>query len=392
MRILYVAALIPIVGCIAPPEELPEVEPIEKSCLQCQFGNSPLVGGHSISWLRLDHQENEDGVRFVHFRKGNAVRDLDINRNILRFVDGAGNWRGYKDLEGSVIRVAIEGVEYDVTIEKVRNCTSVFPPPPGGPTICTEHGIPYWTEVPSGEAETYTLLWNEAAAPQCADPHSTSCRAIQEEVCPYVTTEETTGGHQYEAVAFEGDHYDPVTRNITETDTTLFNASFNIACMGSLPAKQELARRTAATSNHTYDSTIANDRQALARAWAAQYCGTEAFTKTGHQLKIRDRREWLHKANWGWNDAEPIVNSKFGYEAVWDEHGAVCLDTPRLAVSDPKIRIDPNISRKILAECGKIPRCTGQSWFPEKWKEHGQFLTATISSSANFGLRLRAPL
>lgn len=370
MRSLHAIALLSATGCIAPPNASPDVEPIEKPCISCMPQNSPLVGGHSVSWLRLDHMANDDGVRFVEFYKNGVPRSLDIDGNILRYLGGDGKWHGYKDLVGTVIRIQIENVQYDVTIAEVKNCTSVFPSP-GGTTYCSEPGIPYWTDSYSGQAETYRLTWNNATEPD----------SIRKEVCPYLEPEPTTGGHTYEAVVFEGDHFDPVTRNITETDTTQFVAPFNIACMGSLPAKQELSRRTAATRNATYDSTISDDRQALARAWAAQYCGTEAFTKTGHQLRIRDRREWLNQAAWGWTNWAPFLNPKFKYEAVWDEHGAVCLDTPRLAVPDPKVKIDPLISAKIHEECGDIPPCTGQPWFPAKWKDHGQFLTATIASN-----------
>jgi hypothetical protein len=44
----------------------------------------------------------------------------------------------------------------------------------------------------------------------------------------------------------------------------------------------------------------------------------------------------------------------------------VCLDTPR-----------HELREQIEKSCGHtIPQCTGLSWFPNNWKDHGLVLTA----------------
>lgn len=373
MRLPYSLALISLAACIDPPEQGPELETIEATCQGCKFGNGPLVGGHPFSWIPLDGTESNEGVTFLEFRKGKAL-SLDVNKNVLRFRDQYGLERGYKDLEGAVIRVSIKNEKYDIRIAAVHNCYSAY----STHSVCTDHGIPYWTDVPSGEAETYDLGWFKVN-PQPGDQPED----LKGSVCPYDDVEELNGGHLKEALVFEGDSYDPITRSITETDTeTKFRTPFNIACMGSLPAKMELARRTYATQDSNYETTIDNDRQALARAWAAQYCNNEVFTKTGHLLRIMDKRGWLHHDGWGWHPRTALGNPKFTYEAVWNSRGAVCVEKPRLEVPDPLGAFDDGAIWKLMrATCPKNtpPRCSTLPWFPDRWADHGQFITANIA-------------
>lgn len=369
MRILHVIALIPAIGCVAPPDPSLDIESSEltqHACIACRFSNGGLVGGHSAAWLRLDGEPNDDGVKFLEFRKDNIPYKLDIDGNILRYWGSDHRWHGYKELEGAVIRVQVRKKRYELVIDSVKNCDSRFASKMEK-AQCVDPGIPFWTAVPSGEAETYRFRWRDQLEP-----------THEGETCPGIDLDGTTGGRGFEAVVFEGEYYDPVTRAITETDTTRFRAPFNIACIGSLPAKLALARRTTATSDPTYTSTISDDRQALARAWAAQYCGMTSFTETGHRIQMRDRRGWLETATLGWSDEEAVSEPSFKYEAVWDENGAVCLDTPRLAVKELNIGLKHVTSLKITKECGDIPKCAEQAWFPENWMEHGQLLTATV--------------
>lgn len=379
MRPIYSFALIPMIACITPPDQPPELEPIDLTCVHCG-PNGASVDGEPFSWLRLDHDINDDGVTYLGFRKGNSTYTLDIDRNVLRFLGGDGKWHGYKELVGGVIQISIAKTKktYDVIIEDVKNCFPQYSQPsPPNSIDCMDHGIPYWTTPASGEAETYILKWKPVGV--APPPGRTTVEATP--VCPPVPVE-VTGGHLYEAVVFEGDHYDPISRNITSTTMEDKVAPFNIACIGSLPAKQELARRTEATKTGNYDTNIKDDRQALARVWAAQYCGRNVFTETGHRLRVSDRKKWLHQEGWGWEDNKPTSDPYFRYEAVWDATGAVCLDTPRLAVSDPNVPIDPEVFANIRRLCGDIPKCTGQSWFPGNWTKYGQFLTATVARIA----------
>lgn len=382
MRLLICIALVPVLACVDAPEAPgapPGVEPIAKPCVGGCGLNGAVVDGVPFSWLRLDGEPNDDGVTYLEFAINNQVRKLDIDGHFLRYRAGA-EWRMHHDLIGGVIRIAIADKKYNVTIVDVnyKKCSET---PSSGVWGCTEPGEPYWTAIDSGDAETYRLRWSPA------DDHNRK----PEEVCPTIPVDLIRGTNSLDAVAFEGEHYAPDTRLITETATGN-NAPFNIACLGSLPAKQELTRRTSASKFDVYQTTIDDDRQALTRVWAAEYCLGSSFTHQSHRLRVRDRHGWMYKgAPLGWLGA-PFVGLKFpakpaivnfNYEAVWNANGAVCLDVARLAVADPNVPPEADIWSRIEAECGALPPpCTGQPWFPHDWKSHGDFLTATVAPVA----------
>ncbi|MBL9100140.1 MAG: hypothetical protein JNL82_04225 [Myxococcales bacterium] len=92
--------------------------------------------------------------------------------------------------------------------------------------------------------------------------------------------------------------------------------SLTIACVGEAAAKMKLLDFHPAG---TRGATVAQ-RQATLRMITADYCGTgQSFTATGTPV--------------AWRDADGRVTPPFGedvMEALWDEHGAICLDTPRV--------------------------------------------------------------
>src|SRR4029079_7487609 len=96
--------------------------------------------------------------------------------------------------------------------------------------------------------------------------------------------------NQIDAVIFEGDKYNLETKQITASPTQSQKGWFNIACAGSTPAKAYLMGRTSASGvPPLYVSAIDNDRQALVRALAAEYCGNGVnFTGSGHRLVMQD--------------------------------------------------------------------------------------------------------
>src|SRR5262249_52682215 len=108
----------------------------------------------------------------------------------------------------------------------------------------------------------------------------------------------------------------------------------------------------------------------------AEYCGAgKSFTHTGHKLRIMDAKGWFPTSSpFGWTLPHPTI------EAVWDQNGAVCVSTPRMAVFDPKVPMDPNIAGEIATWCGvKQPPPCPNAWFgfSQQWKLHGQLVTAT---------------
>lgn len=338
--------------------------------------NGGLVEGSDISWLRLDHQPYE-GVRYVHFATSQWNMDhaifadnLDIDGNRLRYGDQS-VWHWGTELLNTVIRIFKTDpldprglpLRYDIMITEVHS------------------DMEYWMQVPSlDHPESYRFLW--------AKVENDASHSNRGELCPYTTPPDPQGlwhGHSFNAVVFEGEKYDNDTHDITPTAVDpVYGAPFNIACIGSLPAKQAMTRRTTAASTNTYMTTIADDRQNLARAWAAEYCGGgHSFTHQGHKLRIADRRGWLSAAMVGWTPAQ-WMSSSFRVEAVWKDGKAVCLETPRMAVDDENVPPESGIWDRIRDQCGVLnipPRCSSQSWFSSgtgSWADEGDFLTATI--------------
>lgn len=364
---------------MVPPEPPPTLDPIELPCGGGYGGcgsNGGTVAGTPFWWLRLDRVPQHD-VQYLHFHKGGKKYTLDVENNVLRYEDEHG-WHYGKELEGFKIRVLIKGHQYDIIIAEVHNRTNCVPAPDGS-EVCEDNGEPYWTQINTSEAEVYKLRWESIDDP-----------AQRGEVCnsnSIVGINSIRNVRLLYATVFEGEYYDPDTLNITATPTTVYTAPFNVACMGSLPAKQAFTRRTIGNRPGLIippwfandKEALKDDRQALARAWAAEYCPGKSFTHQGHRIRVSDRLGTLY-------GSEPLGfaggTSKLQYEAVWNANGAVCLELPRLSQIDPNF---PAIPRKemidlIVRECGKTntpPQCSKQPWFPGDWKSHGQFLTAT---------------
>jgi ADYC domain len=308
-----------------------------------------VVGSDEVSYRRFARSEIDLGLR--------RVLRLDVLDGRLRALDPATNtWVEGDALAGGVMEISVAGKLYLVKIAAVHN----------GPA----EGQPYWTKSVSNRefVETYTLRW--AVKP----PDLFSSMPIYNDVCATTTPPDEPWTNQLDALVFEGERYDVTSKEITTWPTTQFTSWFNVACAGSLPSKMHLMRRTAAGSNALFKSTIEDDRQAFARLWAADYCGTgETFTITGHKLRVRDRKTFLAPQD-GWlAESGPVSWSAadaaaagFSYEAVWGADGAVCLETPRLVARD-----------LIEKACGHpIPLCSEQPWFPGDWKSHGMLLSA----------------
>ena len=113
--------------------------------------------------------------------------------------------------------------------------------------------------------------------------------------------------------------------------------SVTIACVGEAAAKMKLM------DFHPQGARGASvgDRQATLRMITADYCGTgESFTLTGTAVAWRDNLDRV-KPPYG----EEVL------EALWDEDGAICLDTPRV------------VARDTVAAACPIPACEGDESF-----------------------------
>ena len=174
-----------------------------------------------------------------------------------------------------------------------------------------------------------------------------------------------------DAFVFEGDRYDPTTKQISTGAAT--KGWFNIAFMGGAPAKTHRMRATTASSDlaNGVTSTLAQ-RQALFNMWTGNYCGDgTSFTVPGEPLRVRDAKNWIaHTSAWSWQDDNKVAS----YEAVWNADGAVCLDVPRRDDDAPGYR-------DVIAEhCANVdhplPQCSQLKAFPDNWQDRGWYFTA----------------
>ena len=119
----------------------------------------------------------------------------------------------------------------------------------------------------------------------------------------------------FHAVLFEQDRIDADLLRVTGEEA----GWFNIGCKGHTLAKMHLMGRTHAAGFWMGRYTSLQERTALMKMLAGDYCGNgHAFTVAGVPLQIKDSRGW-------YND----IDHAFGLEAKWDQNGATCLNTPR---------------------------------------------------------------
>jgi hypothetical protein len=92
--------------------------------------------------------------------------------------------------------------------------------------------------------------------------------------------------------------------------------------------------------------------------WTANYCGDGvSFTYPGQLLLMRDSRGWIpHSGPWSWGLPAAELEPGEEYEAIWDERGARCMNTPRLYDSDEEVL------KQIVEHCEAVghplPPCT----------------------------------
>jgi hypothetical protein len=159
-----------------------------------------------------------------------------------------------------------------------------------------------------------------------------------------------------EAILFEGDRYDADAKTVIDVDDTRW---FNIACAGSALAKLVLNRQVTVASD---DKPDVASRQALLKLFVSDVCGTgQAFTHEGEPLL--------------WGNA-PLDGKVASYEAVWDQDGALCMNTHRLD-GDPDY---PTIAADIAHACAKagraLPACDDTPSFPQAWPNGGLLVSA----------------
>jgi len=173
----------------------------------------------------------------------------------------------------------------------------------------------YWAGSPD-LVTTYSLTYTSAA------------QAVAQPLCTAAVNE---------AILFAGDRYDAARKTVMATGAAT-RGWVNVACAGTALAKLFLVRHTGASQEVRTERA---ERQAMLKMFTADVCGDgTSFTVHGQPLF--------------WADAKGITrfpDTPRSLEAVWNEHGAVCMEQPRR----------PELAHEITAHCGPLPRCTPQS-------------------------------
>ncbi|HEY5920752.1 MAG TPA: ADYC domain-containing protein [Kofleriaceae bacterium] len=189
---------------------------------------------------------------------------------------------------------------------------------------------------------------------------------------PLCTVEDLAdGAASLDALVFEGDRYDPVTRKVTTGAVT--KGWFNLACLGGGPAKNHRMRATTASSDPLNGiTTPLSQRQALFNVWSANYCGDgKPFTVPGEPLRIRDRAKGIPlTSGWSWEDEAQLDS----HEALWGPDGAICLDTPRREDSAPGFRT--LIADHCKSVGHELPYCSELDGAPPTWLPGSTYWTA----------------
>jgi ADYC domain len=280
-------------------------------------------------------QFNHEGLRVVHIRKGLAYYRLDVEGDELRALDENGDEALVKDeLETAIIVLErYDGTRFDVFIEEHSD------------------SLAFWVGPGDESIDSYRMTWVNSDEPGPREP-----------MCQLPVDIDEWGPVSHEAIFFQGDRYDAITKEVIATggDT---RGWFNVACAGSAVAKVHLERHTRAGASGRWTVGV-REEQALLRMYVADYCGTgTAFTEIKEPLRWQNRTDW-HLLGL----ADPI-----DHEAVWDWTGALCLDNPRMGDSEEEVE---ETMSAIASVCDPPPPCTGEGMSLANWKDRGYLLTA----------------
>ena len=336
-------------GCLLPEPE-PTLDTVTQAALmddgcppkECGT-NSSVVDGVHFYELHWGGVPNSDGVSLIGFQNlpAGATR-LDVNKNELVAKNAMGVVvASGPQLIGSGFTLDVAGTVHLLRIIDFHRTLRYHAFDDGTPIMSYTFAYPVVT--PMGTA------WK-----------------------PLCTVEDLAdGAASLDAIVFEGDRYDPVTKAVTTGVVT--KGWFNLACLGGGPGKQFRMRATYASSNPAAGiiSTLPQ-RQSLFNVWGANYCGDgKAFTIPGEPLRIRDRASGIPlTSGWSWQKEADLDS----YEAIWGPHGAVCLNTPRREDSAPGFRALIADHCKSVGQ--ELPYCDELKEFPAQWESNGSYFTA----------------
>jgi hypothetical protein len=323
-------------------------------------GNSPKVGLFGLWEINLDYQPNDQGFILLGMSQGSTFYDLDVRDSAFVGLDSNGDEvLSGSQLAGSILWLKRGGEQFGIEVAAVNNSFHEVVESSPGYFAPIETYVLRWSwvrgqplrgAVHAGDSVPVPVRDNESM-PVCAvwNEQTTLSRytgrvpaQTGEQPRPYshsdwddgVSWNESTVLPPFNMVVFEGDRINATTRTVNPAAD---NRWFNLGCALHTLAKMRLTRNTL--------NTVANGDwrrvQATLKMLSADYCGNgTAFTVGGTPIL--------------WRQNPPGMTYRFqpqpgALEARWNENGAICLGTPRLAVHP--IAEFPDLAKSIRRAC-----------------------------------------
>jgi hypothetical protein len=342
-------------GCVIPEPSVETTDQalvIEDGCAPKECGsNSSVING--VYFYELSDQigiANTEGVTVLGYQNlpPGATR-LDARKNELVAKNALGTVVATgADLVGSRYILDVAG---QVVLLEVRDF---------------HRTLQYWAANDGTQLSSYTFAY----------PVVEGSSTVWKPLC---TVQDLGDGiAALDAFVFEGDRFDPVTKQVTTGAVT--KGWYNLGCMGGAPAKNFRMRATTASSAPLAPkpiTTTLDQRQSLFNLWTANYCGDGTpFTVPGEPLRVRDGKQWIPTSSaWSW-EKESQLDS---YEAVWGPDGAVCLELPR---RDDTAHGYRDVIEKHCDHVGhELPLCSTLAVFPDHWQASGAYASANPTGS-----------
>jgi len=287
--------------------------------------NSPVIDTYRFHDLNRLGVPNAQGLSVKGFEVDGKELGLEVENGYLLGRIDPSTVRAGAELAGGVIRIGDElGHEYLIKIDEVGTGA-------------------YWARLggTNPPLELYRLSW-ASAPPDGSIPSDNDFS----HVCPEPADEnDALGMPGFTATLYEGDRIDADTVTVSPKIDTDW---FNLGCVGHAVAKLALTGHTEAAKSVGFDTTTA-ERQAVLKMFAADYCGIGVpFTVAGQPLAFADEYGRME------------IGSLVEFEARWTEHGAACLDVPRVDARPTALSIETfgkSVEDEIKATCSRPPPC-----------------------------------
>src|SRR5215510_404452 len=281
--------------------------------------NDPGIDARGFHSVSKSGQVNEAGYKLVRFEKDGVQFKLDVTHGYLTGSRGPRVVLSGQTLVGAkLVLEDKDGASRSIRIARVGQMTFLI----GDPDPIETYVFEYQTIGTGG--------WRNL----CAQ------RDLFTVVDPGL---DAMGMQPDETILFEGDRIDLDSKTVAvEPDLDWFN----IGCAGHVLSKLHLTRNTLASTSAVPGALSFPGRQATLKLLTADYCGDGTpFTVTGQRLVWRG-------GQMQYNEMPASI------EAHWGAQGALCLDTPRMAVptTDEGAIMFPDIWAAIAAHC-RPPSC-----------------------------------